>query len=270
MIGTFTTAGFTREAWIDKRVAEGFTKEQAGHEYDDYTDPAIKQAQEQKVPTRGEMMVSIHEAIANNPNRKKAYNPDFSLTDAYQKLYEELEDLKGVSPYDGKRAQEINSQMLSLKIHGTITDEERQVEVDKTLEMPIAQIITERKKYEKIVLDCEEKIDNFDVSPVQAKVDVLQSEYQRKIHNARNPYAGVTLEDEFNKKVDDLEMELIKKPINDLAVKRYEAKEHFLIYDARLKYFITSNKDLIEEEIQQAKREEVRGSLVDLVGYMGE
>ena len=29
MIGTFSTAGFTREAWIEKRVAEGFTKEQA-------------------------------------------------------------------------------------------------------------------------------------------------------------------------------------------------------------------------------------------------
>ena len=39
MIGTFSTAGFTREAWIEKRVAEGFTKEQAEHEFDSYTDP---------------------------------------------------------------------------------------------------------------------------------------------------------------------------------------------------------------------------------------
>lgn len=34
MIGTFSTAGFTREAWIERRVAEGFTKEQAEHEFE--------------------------------------------------------------------------------------------------------------------------------------------------------------------------------------------------------------------------------------------
>lgn len=37
-----------------------------------------------------------------------------------------------------------------------------------------------------------------------------------------------------------------------------------------LKYYMTANKDLIEEEIQNAKREEIRGSLGDLVAYMEE
>lgn len=269
-VGVNITAGFTREAWIGKRVAEGFTKEQAGHEYDGYADPANKQAQEQKIPTKGEIMIAIHEAIANNPDRKKLYAPNFRLTDVYQKLYKELEALKGVSPYDNKRSQELNSQMLKIQLHGTLTTEQTQAEVDRSLEMPIAQIIAERKKYEKIVLDCEEKLDNFDVTPVQAKVDALQAEYQKKINNTRNPIAGATLEAEFQKAVDNLELEYIKKPINNLAVKRYEAKEYFLIFEARLKYFVTANKELIEEEIQQAKREEVRGSLADLVEYVGE
>jgi hypothetical protein len=33
---------------------------------------------------------------------------------------------------------------------------------------------------------------------------------------------------------------------------------------------MTANKNLIEEEIQNAKREEIRGSLGDLVAYMEE
>ena len=74
MIGTFSTAGFTREAWIEKRVAEGFTKEQAEHEFDSYTDPAIAKAQEQKVPTRGEMIQMINEAIMANIDKEQIYN----------------------------------------------------------------------------------------------------------------------------------------------------------------------------------------------------
>lgn len=267
MIGNITV-GFTRDAWIEKRTAEGFTTEQAGHEYDQYTDPAIKQAQDQKVPTMGEMMVAIHEAIQNNPDRTKLYNPDFSLTVEYKNLRKELEALKGVVPYDANRAQVLNSQMLKIKLHGLVTDEEVQAEVDKTLEMPIAQIIAERKKYNKVIMECEEKIDNFDISTVQAQVDALQAEYQKKISDARNPVTTATLESEFKKAVAKIDLEYIKTPLNELAVKRYGAKEFFTVYDARLKYFITANKELIEEEIQQAKREEVRGSLVDLVSYM--
>lgn len=268
-VGVNITAGFTREAWIEKRTAEGFTKQTAIHEYEHWQDPAIAEAQEQKVPTRGDMIQKIAEARQNKPDKAKLYKPNFTLTDSYQKLYKELEALKGISPYNSKRAQEINSQMLSLQLHGTITDEERQAEVDKSLVMPIAQIIVRRKECEKVILDCEEKIDNFDVSPVQAKVDALEADYKKKYRANSGKWAALaSIQKEYDKEVDKLEMKYAKKPINDLKVKRYEAKEYFLIYEARLKYFITANKDLIEEEIQQAKREEVRGSLVDLVEYM--
>lgn len=86
MIGTFSTAGFTREAWIEKRVAEGFTKEQAEHEFDSYTDPAIAKAQEQKVPTRGEMIQMINEAIMANIDKEQIYKPNFTLTAEYKIL----------------------------------------------------------------------------------------------------------------------------------------------------------------------------------------
>ncbi len=260
---------FTREAWIEKRVAEGFTAEQAGNEYDHYLDPAIKEAQEQKVPTRADMMAMINEAFQNNPNKKKLYNPDFKLSKEYLAVKAELEALKGVSPYDPKKAQELSNQMLSIQINGTVTEEERQAEIDKTLEMPIKQVITERKKYAQIVAECEEKIDNFDFTAVNAKSDALTAEYDRKLKGK----SGITfsiIKAEYERKVAELEYEEVTKPVNDLAIKRYEAKEFYLIYEARVKYYASANADLIKEEIQQAKREEVRGSLADLAEYFEE
>lgn len=262
---------FTREAWIEKRVAEGFTAEQAGNEYDNYLDPAIKEAQEQKVPTRGDMIQMINEARLNNPNRKKVYTPDFRFSKEYLKLKEEVKALMGVSPYDTRKAQELSKQMLSIQLGGTITEEERQAAVDETLTMPIADILKERKKYEKLILEYEEKIDNFDVSPVKAKIDAVEKQYKREAKNNAGKWVVLeSIEEEYNKAVEEIEHKYITIPLNDLAIKRYEAKEYFLIYEARLKYYIAANKGLIEEEILNAKRMEVRGSLVDLVAYLEE
>lgn len=138
MIGTFSTEGFTREAWIEKRVAEGFTKEQAEHEFDNYTDPAIAKAQEQKVPTRGEMIQMINEAILNNPNKKQLYIPDFSLSAEYIGLKNELD--KAVEANNLELVQELNKRMFYVKMSGTVTNEEIQAEIDKTLVMPLSEV----------------------------------------------------------------------------------------------------------------------------------
>lgn len=251
----------TREAYIEKRVAEGFTVEQANNEYDGYLDPSIKEATEQKIPTKADMLVMISEAMQNNPNKKKLYNPDFKLSKEYLALKAELEKVKA---FDPKKAQEISSQMLSIQMGGTVTAEVRQAEIDKTLEMPIAAILAERKKYEAIITDCEEKLDSFDVSAAQAKADVLEEQYKAKIAKAKNWGAQVQLQEDYEKEVKDLELELITIPMNDLKIKRFEAKEYLLIYEARVKYYVDANRELIRAEMENAKREEIRGSLVDL------
>lgn len=268
MIGTFSTAGFTREAWIEKRVAEGFTKEQAEHEFDNYTDPAIAKAQEQKVPTRGEMIQMINEAILNNPNKKQLYIPDFSLSAEYIGLKNELD--KAVEANNLELVQELNKRMLYVKISGTVTNEEIQAEIDKTFVMPLSEVFEEYNKYKAIVAECEEKIDNFDVPPVlQAKVDALTAEYKRKSRGKSGALFD-NIEGEYNKAVDELELKYIKIPVNDLALKRYRSVEFMRCYEARIKYYMTANEELIKEEIQNAKREEIRGSLEDLVTYMEE
>lgn len=40
------------------------------------------------------------------------------------------------------------------------------------------------------------------------------------------------------------------------------------IYEARIKHYVNENRALINEEVTAAKREEIRGSLADLVEYM--
>lgn len=252
----------TNEQWIEKRVAEGFSREQAEHEHNRFHDPMVDEAQEQKVPTRGEVLQMIHEARQNNPNKKKRYSPDFSLSKQYKELRAKAN--KAFNDKDMKLAQELNAQALSIKINGTISNETRQAEIDKTLEMPIAAILAERKKYEAIITDCEEKLDSFDVSAAQAKADVLEEQYKAKIAKAKNWGAQVQLQEDYEKEVKDLELELITIPMNDLKIKRFEAKEYLLIYEARVKYYVDANRELIRAEMENAKREEIRGSLVDL------
>lgn len=154
--------------------------------------------------------------------------------------------------------------MLGIQIHGTIDSEEYQTKVDQSLDMPIASIFAERKKYEAIITECEEKLDNFDISSVQSKIDTLGDQYNRKIKNAKSSMDTALLREEYEKEVEALEHELITVPMNELKIKRFEAKEYFLIYEARVKYFVSANRTLIEEEMQNAKREEIRGSLLDL------
>lgn len=232
-------------------------------------DPEVVGAQEQKVPTRGEMLEMLHEAILNDPNRKKKYTPDFKLCKEY--LAVKAEKDKAERAGDWRKAQELSSQMLSIQLNGTVSNEERQAEIDKTITMPIASIIKERKKYEAIVVECEEKLDNFDISGVQAKVDELTAKCEKDLKANAGKWAVLgQIKDKYYEAVEALQKELITIPMNELALKRYRANEFYLIYDARVKYFVFANKAIIEEEIQRAKRMEVRGSLVDLVEYVEE
>lgn len=255
-------AEMTREQFIKVRMAEGFSKEAAEHAYDHTHDPSIEAAQEQKVPTKGEMLKMVHEARQNNPNKKKLYEPNFKLSKKYLDVKKEIDEATKANDY--KLAEKLSKQLLSIQIHGTIDSEEYQTKVDQSLDMPIAAIFAERKKYEAIITECEEKLDNFDVSAVQSKVDALGDQYNRKIKNAKSSMDAALLRGEYEKEVEALEHELITVPMNDIKIRRFEAKEYFLIYAARVKYFVDANKELIRSEMENAKREEIRGSLLDL------
>lgn len=190
-----------------------------------------------------------------------------TLTAEYMALSRESKS--ALKNNDVKRAQELSQRMLSIQLGNLISKEERQEEVDKTLVMPISEIFKEFNKYKAIMAECAEKIDNFDISSVQAKVDEVTEKYEKKAEGKSGIHLA-QIKASYEKEVNDLEYKLIKIPMNDLKIKRYRASEFLLIYEARIKYYMTANKDLIEEEIQNAKREEIRGSLGDLVAYMEE
>lgn len=193
--------------------------------------------------------------------------PNFTLTAEYMALSRESKS--ALKNNDVKRAQELSQRMLSIQLGNLISKEERQEEVDKTLVMPISEIFKEFNKYKAIMAECAEKIDNFDISSVQAKVDEVTEKYEKKAEGKSGIHLA-QIKASYEKEVNDLEYKLIKIPMNDLKIKRYRASEFLLIYEARINYYMTANKDLIEEEIQNAKREEIRGSLGDLVAYMEE
>lgn len=254
-------AEMTREQFIKVRMAEGFSKEAAEHAYDHTHDPAVEAAQEQKVPTKGERLEMIHEARQNNRDKKKRYSPDFKLSKKYLDVKKEIDEATKANDYT--LAEKLSKQLLSIQIHGTIDNEEYQTKVDQSLSMSIASILAERKKYEAIITECEEKLDNFDVSAVQSKVDALTAEYDRKLKGKKD-MAFYNIKAEYEQAVDELEHELIIIPMNDLKIRRFEAKEYFLIYEAAVKRYLDANKDLIRAEMENAKREEIRGSLLDL------
>ncbi len=228
----------------------------------------VAEATEQKVPTRGELIQMIYEARMSNLDRSKIYTPDFKLSKEYKAVLAEVEKAQWAG--DWKKAEQLSSQMLSIQNRGTVTDEERQKAIDRSIAMPIASVLKERNAYKAIVAECEEKLDNFDVSTVQGKVDALTAEYDKKIKATGDWAVREKLKAEYDKAVDDLELELITIPMNELAIERYKANEYYLICEARVKYYVNANRDLIEEEIQHAKRMEVRGSLADLAEYLEE
>lgn len=262
-----SVSGFTREEWVQKRVARGSTKEDAEKEYESTIDPIIKKAQKQEALTGWDMKILLNEAFNNNPDRKKVYSPKFSLSEQYLSVKEELDALVGTGSYDAKKAEELSNQLLQIDMCGTIPSGELQSEIDKTLEMPIKQILEERKKYEKIIADCEEKIDHFDLTAVQAAADALGEKWEKTIRSKAGIYKSIAKE-QYQKAIDELEHEKITKPLNDLKIKRWEAMQYYLVYEARVSYYVLANMDLIKEEMTRSKREEIRASLVDLAGYV--
>ncbi|MFI3225780.1 MAG: hypothetical protein R3Y09_00105 [Clostridia bacterium] len=263
------TKGFTKEKWIEKRVAEGFTVEYATDEYDGKQDLEVLTSQEQHIPTKGEMVQLVNEAILNNPNRQKTYTPDFKLSKEYKELYADAQ--KAQKAGDWEKAEPLAKLMIGIQTTGTLTYDERQAEIDKSIDMPIASVFSEYKKHKAIVTDCEKELDEFDVSVVQVKVDELTTEYENKRKSNAGKWAVLDkLNAEYQEAVDTLEKDLIIIPMNEIKLKRYKANELLLIYEARIKYYINANRALVEEEVQNAKRMEVRGSLVDLVGFIEE
>lgn len=261
----------TQDQYVEKRVAEGFTVEQAKAEYNRTDTPTTAMLKEKlvsdgKAPTKGEALAMMYEAIQNNPNRQAKYAPDFSLSKEYEKLANTYN-----SRMTNKERENVVAQGLRIKRAGTISEETKQAEIDKTINMSIAEVIRQLKKFEAKVADMESKIDNFDVSAVQAKVDDLTEKYHKKCNaNKGNWMLIANLESQYQKDVDKIEFDEIIKPLNDLKIARYEADTYRAIYEARLKFFVKANKDLIAEELTEAKRDEIRGSLLDLAPLVEE
>lgn len=226
----------------------------------------IKDAEKQKVDTRGEQIQRVADAINANPDKNRLYAPNFK----YSKQYEELAK-KDTSTMSNREKLKHSQALTKIQIGGTITDEEKQAIIDKALDMPIASVIAEMKKYESKVMDLESKLENFDTSEIQRKADTLTAEYKKKADARKGNWGALaSLQDEYEVKVRELELDGLIKPMNDLKIQRYEALIYKRAYEYVVRAYISENQELIEAERVEARKREVRGSLTDLVEYIEE
>lgn len=197
---------------------------------------------------------------------KNKYAPDFSLSDEYLELSKQLSNMN----LSQKDRDDISKKMLFIKIQGNVSPEFIEDEKERVMTLPIASVIKKIKSLEIDIEKTKQDIDNFDYEYVQRKLDEVSTKYQGFTKGMDLLSAGLTYQKDFNNEADKIEFELMHKPLNDLKLKLYYARTIKTIYDLRLKYYVQANKDLIKLEIEEAKRREIKGSLLDLAPYVEE
>lgn len=259
------------EDFREVKRAEGFKDEDIKKMYygDPELDTKIQQAITSKAPTKGEQVEAIGNAILNNKNKDELYVPDFSLSKPYLELSEKINNTS--SNIDNFEKAKLGKELLSINMNGTISKKERQDILDKATEMLIADVLAEKDKYEKKVADFTDKLDNFEITGIQAKIDEVMEKYQQQADKNRGRYSVLAkLQDDRDNEVDGLEKELFIIPFNDLKIQRWEAQIYFNAYDIVAMKYANEHKDIIKQGIEEARRREVIGSLAGLAPYLEE
>ena len=223
--------------------------------------PEVQEAQAQL--TVEEQRARIKKLFEESPNRNRAkYNPDFTLSPEYERLLS-----ADTSKMSDKEIEKYNYQRVSLKKNGGFTNERRQAEIDKSLALPLSEVIKLRDSYKAQITSLEADMDNFDVSEAQALVDEITAKYEKQIKGLSG-IARANKQSEYNKEVDSVELEKYRKPYNALALKRYEAIQLYKVYEARIKLYVSANREIIERQIERARENEVTENLLALAEYM--
>lgn len=213
--------------------------------------------------TESQMRDHLKELIAKSPSRQRArYNPDFSLTPEYEELVN-----TDTSNMRAKELKDHTTKLTAYKRAGGFSNEVRQAEIDKSLAMPISDVIKLRDSYIAQIQSLEAEMDSFSEAEAQAKVDEITEAFKERSKGlSRSARAG--LQAEYEKECDEAEMELYTKPRNALAVKRYEAIELYKVYENRVKLYVSLNREAIAKQIERARDREITENLLALAEYM--
>ena len=221
----------------------------------------VADAQAQLTPA--EMRERLGKLIKESPSRQRGrFTPDYSLT----KEYMELMDVD-TSKLTAKEAEEHASKLFSLKKFGTYTQEQRQKDIDYTLNSPLSESFRLRSQYQEEIEKLEKEIDSFDISAVQAEADAITADYKQRMRGA-NSHQKATLKSEYDRAIDELEYKRIVLPKNDLKVKRAELVERYKVADQRIQLYVSLNREAIDRQIERARDAEIAENLGSLVEWM--
>lgn len=150
----------------------------------------------------------------------------------YSDEYKELNKSLQGKALTRKKAAEL----MSIKRNGTISQKRKSEIIEKARQMSLSQILENCSKYEKAVQKCEQEYDKLTVSMDGGSFDFEEYEEKR----------------------------------NKILIERYENVVYYSSFNMALREYIQANDQLIREEIVNAKRDEIRTSLIPLVKYLSE
>ena len=220
------------------------------------------EAQAQLTPE--EAKEQLKKLLEESPSRRRMrFTPDYTLT----KEYEELSKVD-TSSMSEKEKEEHSSKLVYLKKYGLYTEEQRQGDIDFTINSPLSESFKMRDECRAEIERLEREIDSFDISEVQTEADAITAEYKRRMKGLSYTQKA-TLQAEYEKAIDDLEYRGITIPQNSLKVKRAEAVERYRVADNRIKLYIACNRQAIQKQIERAKEAEINENLLALAEYIG-
>ena len=201
------------------------------------------------------------ERIMNGNGGADPYTPIFSATKQYQEL-----DQLDKDNLSEKERNELVRRMFNVK-NGGLFEQMRQTEIDKSLEMPISEVITNRDKYRARLDELTKTFDDFSEDKFEQAVERLVLVYETKGRGA-NDMANAQLKADFLRDKQRLYFEHITLPKNQILIDRYEAEVLYEVYEHRVELYVKSNEDKIREQIEAVKGEEIRENLLALAPYV--
>lgn len=229
---------------------------------------AIAQATAQPDPkeTRKAVMDLIEES------RKSLGNVDFSYSKKYQDLKSQLDNA------ESWQKKKILAEMTMIKTKGTITPSEKQKMLDSAIALPLDQLMSEHSRLIAKYNELGEKIKGLSIEEYQTRADTEVEENRKKYVSElqRHPeysdakrariraIAESNLSDIYEK--EEAQYTADKQA---LMIEMWETNETLKAHEMALSKYISENSDLIAQEMEEARRAEIRGSLRGLAELIG-
>jgi len=205
-------------------------------------------------------------------SRKSLGNVDFSYSKKYQDLKSQLDNA------ESWQKAKILAEMTTIKTKGTITPSEKQKMLDSAIALPLDQLMSEHSRLIAKYNELGEKIKGLSVEEYQKSADEAAKKAYKKYQDAlrNHPEASLTERSAYQRafssekeKIYQTEEARYEADKQALMIEMWETNETLKAHEMALSKYISENSDLISQEMEAARRAEIRGSLRGLAELIG-